>query len=163
MQIRRAHAGDEQGIWQIIEPMIREGETCALPREMDQDQAVAFWLGGDHTAYVAEDNGRLVGTYYIRPNQRGGGSHIANAGYVTAADCKGRGIARRMGEHSLEMARQQGYRAMQFNIVVATNAPAVHLWQSLGFKIIGTLPGVFQHPTLGYVDAHVMFRTLTQA
>ena len=102
----------------------------------------------------------MVGTYYIQPNQLGGGSHVANGGYATAPGASGKGVARAMCADSLDRARAQGYRAMQFNFVVATNERAVALWQSLGFAILARLPAVFDHPVQGLVDAHVMFRTL---
>ena len=160
MRIRAATAADRDGIWQILEPMIRAGETYPLPRDMRPDDAFAYWFSQDHTVFVAEDEGRIVGTYYLRPNQRGGGSHVANCGYVTAAAAGGRGVGRAMCEHSLAEARARSFRAMQFNFVVSTNERAVRLWQACGFTIVGRLPGVFNHPTHGYVDALVMFRAL---
>ena len=110
--------------------------------------------------FVAEQDGVVLGTYYMRPNQAGGGRHVCNCGYMTDAAAMGRGIARRMCEHSLEYGRSRGYRAMQFNFVVSTNERAMRLWQSLGFDIVGRLPAAFQHPTQGYVDAFVMYRLL---
>ena len=117
-------------------------------------------MGHDKETFVAEQDGVVLGTYYMRPNQAGGGRHVCNCGYMTDAAAPGRGIARRMCEHSLEYARSRGYRAMQFNFVVSTNERAVRLWQSLGFDIVGRLPTAFQHPTQGYVDAFVMYRLL---
>jgi L-amino acid N-acyltransferase YncA len=160
MNIRAATAADRDGIWQILEPMIRAGETYPLPRDMRRDDAFAYWFSQDHTVFVAEDGARIVGTYYLRPNQRGGGSHVANCGYVTAASAGGRGVGRAMCEHSLAEARARSFRAMQFNFVVSTNDRAVRLWQACGFAIVGRLPGVFSHPTHGYVDALVMHRSL---
>ena len=127
---------------------------------MSESAAMAYWTGPDRETFVAEEGGQVLGTYVLKANQLGGGAHVANCGYVTAARAKGRGIARRMCGHSLDEARRRGFRAMQFNLVVATNEPAVHLWTSLGFTTIGRLPGAFQHPSLGYVDALVMFREL---
>jgi ribosomal protein S18 acetylase RimI-like enzyme len=109
---------------------------------------------------VAVETGEILGTYYIRPNQAGGGKHICNCGYMTGAAAIGRGIARAMCQHSLEYARQRGYRGMQFNFVVSSNTRAVALWESFGFEIVGRLPQAFHHPKLGYVDALVMFRSL---
>jgi len=147
-------------VWNILEPVIRAGETYALPRDMSESAAMAYWTGPEGETFVAEDGGQVLGTYVLRANRLGGGAHVANCGYVTAAEAKGRGIARRMCSHSLDEARRRGFRAMQFNLVVATNEPAVHLWTSLGFETVGRLPGAFQHPSLGYVDALVMFRQL---
>ena len=160
MIVRPAESGDAAAIWQIIEPVIRAGETNALPRELPQAEALAHWLAADRDSFVAEEAGQVLGTYYIRANQSGGGSHVANCGYITAGTATGRGVARAMCLHSLDYARARGFRAMQFNIVVSTNERAVRLWQSLGFAIVGTLPGAFNHPRLGDVDAYVMYRRL---
>jgi ribosomal protein S18 acetylase RimI-like enzyme len=158
--IRPARKDDEAAIWAIIGPTIRAGETYTLPPDMSERAALDYWMGPDRESFVAEENGRILGTYYLRANQAGGGSHVANCGYMTHADASGRGIARRMGEHSLEHARSRGFRAMQFNFVVATNERAVGLWQSLGFEVVGRLPLAFRHPSRGYVDALVMYRAL---
>ncbi|MEW6449789.1 MAG: GNAT family N-acetyltransferase [Pseudomonadota bacterium] len=160
MLIRPATKDDAVAIWSIIGPTIGAGQTYALPRDMSEAQALAYWMGADRETFVAEDGGRIVGTYYIRANQAGGGCHVANCGYMTDAGATGRGIARAMCEHSLAHARSRGFRAMQFNFVVSTNERAVKLWQSLGFAIVGRLPGAFNHPLCGYVDALVMFRAL---
>ncbi len=160
MIVRPARADDRAAIWSIIGPTIRAGETYALPREMSEADALAYWLGSDRETFVAEDGGRVVGTYYIRANQAGGGAHVCNCGYMTAAGATGRGVARAMCLHSLDHARDRGFRAMQFNFVVSTNERAVRLWQSLGYAIVGRLPGAFVHPTLGCVDALVLFQSL---
>lgn len=127
---------------------------------MSEADALAYWMGADKETFVIEEDGIILGTYYMRQNQAGGGAHVCNCGYMTRAGATGRGIARRMCEHSIDHARARGYRAMQFNFVVSTNDRAVRLWQSLGFEIVGRLPLAFNHPTRGYVDAFVMFRTL---
>ena len=160
MLIRTAHSHDADAIWAILHPVIRAGETYALDRDLGRTAALAYWMGDDRETFVAEADDRVIGTYYLRSNQAGGGRHICNCGYVTASDALGRGVARRMGEHSLAHARQRGFRAMQFNFVVDTNARAIRLWESLGFDIVGRLPGAFLHPSSGYVDAVVMFRSL---
>ena len=159
-RIRPAKAEDHHVLWQILEPGVRAGETYALPRDMSEADAIAYWTGPDRQVFVAEDEGRLLGTYYLRANQRGGGSHVANCGYVTAHQATGRGVARRMGEHSLDQARKAGFRAMQFNLVVSTNERAVNLWRTLGFESVGRLPLAFLHPRFGYTDALVMYQTL---
>ena len=156
--IRAANRQDDGPIWAILEPVIRAGETYALPRDMTRDQALAYWLSPVHETFVAEERGFIVGTYFLCANHQGGGSHVANCGYITAAAASGRGIARAMCAHSLNRARERGFRAMQFNFVVSTNERAVGLWQSLGFDIVGRLPQAFLHPALGYVDAYVMYR-----
>jgi len=160
MRIRPYAPTDGDAVWSVIEPHIRAGEAFALPRNWTREQALHSWCGAPHETFVAEQDGEIVGTYYIQPNQLGGGSHVANAGYATAPAAGGRGVARAMGGDSLDRARGRGFTAMQFNFVVSSNVRAVALWKSLGFRILADLPKVFDHPTLGLVDAHVMFREL---
>lgn len=159
MHVRAATADDEDAIWSILEPILRAGETYALPRDWSREAALAYWFMAGHEVFVAEA-GAIVGTYFLCPNQRGGGAHVANAGYATAVAAQGKGVARAMCEHSIAHARARGFRAMQFNFVIATNTRAVELWKKLGFAIVGTLPGAFAHPTRGDVDAYVMYRRL---
>lgn len=158
--IRAAVPDDDDAIWRILEPVIRAGETYTLPRDMSREAALAYWRADGHSVFVAEDADVVLGTYFLQANQRGGGSHVANCGYMTAVAAVGRGVARAMCAHSLAHAKQLGFRAMQFNFVVSTNERAVRLWQSLGFSVVGTLPGAFLHPSAGYVDAFVMHRAL---
>ncbi|OHB27011.1 MAG: GNAT family N-acetyltransferase [Phenylobacterium sp. RIFCSPHIGHO2_01_FULL_69_31] len=160
MHIRPAAPSDAEAIWRIIGPTIRAGETYALDRDLPEAAALAYWLGAGRETFVAEADGQILGTYYIRANQAGGGAHVCNCGYMTAAEAAGRGVARAMCAHSLDHARSRGFRAMQFNFVVSTNVRAVKLWQSMGFTVVGRLPGAFAHPTEGYVDALVLFQTL---
>jgi len=160
MIIRPAIDADADAIWAILEPMIRAGETYALPPDWGRDETLAYWQSDDHDVFVAEDAGTLVGTYYLRANHKGGGAHVANCGYVTSTRASGRGVARAMCLHSLDVAAAKGFAAMQFNFVVASNERAVGLWKRLGFAIVGTLPQAFRHPRLGRVDAYVMYRSL---
>ena len=160
MLIRPAKSNDRAAIWSIIDPVIRAGETYTLDRDMSEEDALAYWMGPDKETFVAKDDGAILGTYYMRPNQVGGGRHVCNCGYMTSAHATGRGVARQMCLHSLDYARTRGYRAMQFNFVVSTNDRAVRLWESLGFAVVGRLPLAFNHPTQGYVDALVMFQPL---
>ena len=147
-------------IWAILEPVIRAGETYALPREMTKAAALAYWTGPDRETFVAVLDGEPVGTYYLRANQHGGGAHVANCGYMTARHATGRGVASAMAKHSLAHARVLGYTAMQFNFVIATNVGAIRLWEKLGFATLARLPGAFMHPEHGATDALLMFRTL---
>lgn len=158
MTIQPAAAADRGTVWAILEPMIRAGETYPLPRDMTRDAALAYWFAPEHEVFLAREGDEVVGTYHIRANQKGGGAHVANCGYVAAPSASGRGAGRAMCEHSLARAKARGFRAMQFNFVVSSNERAVHLWQSCGFAIVGRLPSAFNHPTLGYVDALVMHR-----
>jgi GNAT superfamily N-acetyltransferase len=161
MRISSVTTSDWPALWTILEPVIRAGETYTLPRDLDEAAARDYWLSPEHQVFVAKlEDGRIGGTYYLRTNQRGGGDHVCNCGYMTAPNLRGRGIARAMCEHSLETARGLGYRAMQFNFVVSTNQGAVDLWRRLGFGIVGTVPVAFHHPKHGYVDAFVMWRSL---
>ena len=160
MWIRVASPTDREQIWSTLEPMIRAAESYALPRDMTREDALEYWFAKGSEVFVAEEMGRILGTYYLRANQKGGGAHVANCGYVVAASASGRGVARALCSHSLERARESGFLAMQFNFVVASNERAVRLWSQFGFSIVGRLPRVFQHPTLGFTDALVMFREL---
>jgi ribosomal protein S18 acetylase RimI-like enzyme len=160
LTVRAAGSSEADAIWEILEPTIRAGETYTLPCDLTKEQALAYWLAPEHDVFVAEENGAVVGTYYLHPNQKGGGAHVANCGYMTAVRATGRGVARSMCAHSLDYAKAHGFRAMQFNFVVSTNQRAVGLWQSFGFEVVGRLPGAFLHPTAGYVDALVMYRVL---
>jgi ribosomal protein S18 acetylase RimI-like enzyme len=160
LQVRPAQARDDDAIWGIIGPTIRAGETYALPRDMSRLDALSYWKSPGHEVFVAEQDGEILGTYYMRANQRGGGAHVANCGYMTATAASGRGVARAMCAHSLAHARARGFRAMQFNFVVCSNERAIALWRSFGFEIVGRLAQAFEHPRLGLVDAVVMYRML---
>ena len=160
MAIHPATESDRDAIWEILEPMIRKGETYTLPRDMSKQQALEYWFAADKETFVWKENGKVLGTYFLKANQQGGGAHVANCGYVTAPSAQGRGIARQMCLHSLERAKERGFRAMQFNFVVSTNKRAIGLWQRLGFETVGRLPLAFHHPRHGYVDVLVMFRSL---
>src|SRR5713101_9128504 len=140
--------------------MIRSGETYTLPRDMSKQHALQYWFAADKETFVWKEDGAVLGTYFLKANQLGGGAHVANCGYVTSPAAQGRGIARQMCLHSLERARERGFRAMQFNFVVSTNERAVRLWQSFDFEIVGRLPKAFLHPSVGYVDAYIMYREL---
>jgi ribosomal protein S18 acetylase RimI-like enzyme len=160
MLIRIATAADGDAIWEVMKPIVRAGETYTLPRDMKKKSALAYWLSDEHEVFVTEENGEIVGTYFLQANQKGGGAHVANCGYMTAVSAMGRGVARAMCAHSLERARERGFRAMQYNFVISSNERAVRLWQSFNFEIVGRLPKAFLHPTLGYVDAYIMYRDL---
>jgi ribosomal protein S18 acetylase RimI-like enzyme len=162
MNIRTAAAADYESVWNILAPTIQAGETYPLPRDMSRDEALGYWFSPGHEVFVADQNREILGTYYLRANQKGGGAHVSNCGYMTAPWATGRGVGRTMCEHSLSTAAARGFRAMQFNFVVSTNHLAVGLWQGCGFEIVGRLPAAFRHPTRGYVDALVMYRPLDE-
>jgi L-amino acid N-acyltransferase YncA len=161
MKIRAATEADRDAVWNIFHETIATGDTYAFDPKMSREEALAYWFRADTHTYVAEEDGGVVGTYILRPNQSGPGSHVANAAFMVARDAEGVGVGRRMAEHCLIEARRMGFRGMQFNFVISTNTRAIHLWNQLGFEIVGTLPGAFRHPEKGYVDVYVMFRSLT--
>jgi L-amino acid N-acyltransferase YncA len=159
--IRRLVEVDWPSVWEFMEPIIRAGATYPYAMDMTVDGARTMWIEAPETTYVAEiEPGKILGTYYIKPNQPTLGAHVANCGYMVSEQARGLGIATQMCQHSQQEAQSQGYRAMQFNLVVKTNEPSVHLWQKLGFSIVGTLPGAFVHAEHGYVDAYVMYKSL---
>ncbi len=160
LEIRAGTEADHEAIWNIFHGVVAAGDTYGFDPKMSRDDALAYWFRADTRTYVAENDGRIVGTYILKANQPGLGSHVANAAFMVAPDARRLGIGRKMGEHCLNEARRLGFRAIQFNFVVSTNAFAIRLWQQLGFNIVGTLPGAFRHPKSGYVDAYVMFRSL---
>ena len=181
MKICVATEADRDAVWRIFHEVVAGGDTYAIDPDTSREQALAYWFRPDTHTYVAKQKsvddgvvvpkkpndfptvvqGRgIVGTYILRPNQSGGGSHVANAAFMVAPDARGQGIGRAMGEHCLSEARRLGFRGMQFNFVVSTNETAVRLWQELGFKVVGTLPAAFRHPEKGYVDVYLMFQSL---
>jgi ribosomal protein S18 acetylase RimI-like enzyme len=160
INIRKFEPRDWPGVWQVIEPVFRAGETCAYSPDISEADARKSWIDAHPAVYVAESESTIVGTYYLKANQPGLGSHVCNAGYIVSDKARGRGVATLMCEHSQKEAVRMGFSAMQFNIVVATNEKAVGLWQKLGFEIVGRLAGAFKHSKLGFVDAFVMYKQL---
>jgi len=179
MKIRPATDADRDEIWSIFHEVVAAGDTYALDPNISREDAMAYWFAsGTHTYVVeikreadsfpgtamlsptAKPNHVIVGTYILRPNQSGGGAHVANAGFMVSASAREQGIGRAMAEHCLQEARRFGFRAMQFNYVISTNTAAIRLWQDLGFEIVGTLANAFRHPDKGYVDVYVMYRSL---
>jgi len=184
MEIRVATNADRDAVWIIFHETVLPGDTYAFDPNMSREEALAYWFRADTHTYVAEEfcqsiakaagfpgtatpsptvsrqDRNVVGSYILRPNQSGGGAHVANAAFMVAANARGHGVGRRMAEHCLSEARRMGFLAMQFNFVVSTNTRAIGLWKQLGFKIVGTLPGAFRHPEKGYIDVHVMYRSL---
>lgn len=160
MHIREATTADFDQIWPIFKTIVAAGETYAYPPDTTREQAIKLWLEAPRKTFVAEENGEILGTYYIKTNQAGGGDHVCNCGYMVSPAARGRGLATTMCEHSQQIARSLGYLAMQFNFVASTNEGALRLWSKLGFETVGRLPKAFHHPALGYVDAVVMYKWL---
>lgn len=163
MTIRAASDGDRDAIWEIFRATVAPADAFVYDPKTPREEAEAYWFAKGTRTYVAEQDGRVIGSYILRPNRPGLGDHVSNAGFMVAPETRGLGVGRAMGEHALAEARRLGYRAMQFNFVISTNESAVHLWQELGFRIVGTLPGAFRHAQKGFVDAYVMFRSLNGA
>jgi L-amino acid N-acyltransferase YncA len=163
LNIRAAKESDHEAIWEIFREVIAAGETYPIEPNIPREQAIDYWFKHNAHVCVAESENKIVGSYTLHPNQAAGGAHVANAAFIVSKAARGQGIGRAMGEHCLKEARRLGFRAMQFNFVVSTNESAVKLWQSLGMKIIGTLPGAFRHPEKGYVDVYVMLQSLLPA
>lgn len=160
MHIRRAAISDSDAMWDMLAPVFQAGDTYAIDANISREAAMNYWLADDKFTFVAEIDGILYGTYYLKQNQAGGGAHVCNCGYITAPQARGRGIAGAMCQHSQAAALEHGFQAMQFNFVVSTNIGAIRLWQKLGFEIVGTIPDAFIHPSKGPVDAHIMYKWL---
>jgi len=162
LSIRRAGALDGAALAGLLIPVFRAGDTYTIDPDITEEGALAYWCAPDKTVFLAEAEGMALGSYYIRPNQAGGGAHVCNCGFVTAPAARGQGVARAMLDHALAEAVDQGYRAMQFNFVVSTNTRAIAIWQGAGFETVGRLPGAFRHPSRGFVDALVMWKDLSR-
>lgn len=161
IHIREALDADWPAIWAVLEPTFRRGDTYTYPPDVSEDTARHSWTKVPTLTFVAcNEEGTVLGTYVIRPNQPGQGAHVSNCGYVVSEAARGLGVASALCEHSQQQALRMGFLAMQFNFVVSTNERAVQLWQRMGFAIVGTLPGAFRHPQHGFVDAFVMYKQL---
>jgi ribosomal protein S18 acetylase RimI-like enzyme len=181
MKVRTATDADREAIWNIFREVVVAGDTYALDPNISREDALAYWFAPGTRTYVAEADvvtnevaglgkamafptivgtRQVLGTYILRPNQSGGGSHVANAGFMVSASARGQGLGRAMAEHCLSEAHRLRFRAMQFNYVISTNTAAIRLWQDLGFEIVGTLPSAFCHPDKGYINVYVMYRSL---
>ncbi len=160
MKIRRTTELDYPQVWEIFSKVIETGDTYAFDPHTPKADLKKYWFAENMKTFVFEEEGIILGTYMIKPNQPGLGNHIANCGYMVSPKAQGRGIGKLLCEHSLQIAKEDGFRGIQFNIVVSTNEVAVKLWKKYGFKIIGTTPNGFRHLELGYVDTYIMYRSL---
>jgi GNAT superfamily N-acetyltransferase len=162
LSIRPATDDDWPRLWPIVEHVVREGETYIYPLDLTSGQAREIWMERPPgETVVAELDGAVLGTAKMGPNRPGHGDHVGTASFMVAPAARGRGVGRALGEHVVAWHRERGFRGIQFNAVVESNAPAVRLWRSLGFDIIGTVPGAFRSPSHGYVGLHVMYLDLT--
>lgn len=158
--IRKYTEDDQERVWEIIKQVISQGDSFDSAPDTPRDVMLDDWRGAGKHTYVAVSEDKIVGSFYIQANRAGLGSHVANASYVVAPEARGKGVGRRMGEFSLESAKNLGFHAMQFNFVVKSNEKAVRLWQSLGFEIVGEIPEAFRHKENGLTNAYVMYRKL---
>lgn len=161
MDIRPYQPADADDVWALLEPTFRAGDTYAVDPGISRDAALAMWVDAPAATYVVDDAGMILGTYYLKTNQQGGGAHVCNCGYVTSPAARGRGIASLMCAHSQDQARKMLYKAMQFNFVLCTNHGAIRLWERAGFETVGRIPDAFDHPDAGLVDALVMYKRLS--
>jgi len=161
IDVRQYYPAARAATWQIIEPVFRAGESYPFSPTISEKAARQIWVDAPAATFVATNESEaVIGTYYIKPNQPTLGAHVCNCGYIVAADARGHGVASLMCEHSQKEAKVMGFKAMQYNLVVATNEGAVHLWKKHGFEVVGTLPRAFQHQRHGLVDALVMYKLL---
>jgi GNAT superfamily N-acetyltransferase len=162
MQIRTADDAHWPAIWPFFHAIVAAGDTYCYPLDLGFDQGRQVWMlqPPGRTVVAVDEDGRVLGSAKMNPNQGGGGAHIAGASFMVAPEAAGRGVGRALGGHAVQWARREGYRGMQFNAVVESNTRAVRLWQSLGFEIATTIPEGFHHPRLGYVGLHVMYQRL---
>lgn len=160
MNIREVDESEFEAIWPIFKPIARAGETYAFSRDITQIAAKKIWIDTPLKTFIANDDGHILGTYYLKTNQAGPGSHVCNCGYMVSSSAQGKGVATVMCKHSQQVAISLGYEAMQFNYVASSNEGAIRLWSKLGFDIVGRLPRAFNHPTKGHVDALVMYKWL---
>jgi ribosomal protein S18 acetylase RimI-like enzyme len=159
-ELRKADDSDKPKVWQIIKAVIAGGDTYVFSPDTPEEEMMAYWFAPDKYNYVAVSDGEVVGTFWLRANQSGLGSHIANAAYMVSPAAKGKGVGKKMAEFSIEEARRLGFKSMQFNFVVKSNQVAVKLWQNVGFKIIGEIPDAFDHVRDGMTNAYIMYREL---
>ena len=158
--IRPATETDKPAVWQIIKAVIAGGDTYVFDPRSSEEEMITYWFSPEKSVYVAEDNGKILGTYWLKPNQPGLGDHVGNGAYMVSPDAKGRGIGKTMAEHSIEDARRMGFQSIQFNFVVKSNTTAVNLWKSVGFTVIGEIPDAIRHSQNGLTNAYIMYRKL---
>jgi len=160
VEIRKALEPDKSAVWQIIKAVIAGGDTYIFDPDTPEEEMMAYWFSLEKYVYVADDDGEILGTYWIKANQPGLGSHVGNGAYMVSPNAKGKGIGRKMAEHSIEEARRLGFKSIQFNFVVKSNEIAVKLWKSVGFEVIGEIPDAFNHIENGMTNAYIMYRKL---
>jgi len=162
LNIRKAKENDIDQVWEIFSKVIKTGDTCVFNPNTPKSELKKHWFANYMETYVIEENEQILGTYIIKPNQIDLGNHIANCGYMVSPYAQGKGIGKKLCEHSLKIANENNYEGIQFNIVVSSNKVAVELWKKYGFKIIGTTPKGFKHSELGLIDTYIMYKDLKE-
>lgn len=157
MQVREFSDADWDAVWPIVQEVIQAGDTYAVEPDLTPEQAYEFWVTGQHTVVAVDDAGDVLGTAHMGPVRPGRGSHIANASFMVSSAARGMGVGETMVRAALRWASTEGYAGMQFNAVIETNTSAVKLYERLGFHIVGTVPGAFDHPVQGRVGLHIMY------
>lgn len=161
MEIRNALESDKSAVWEIIRKVIAGGDTYVFDPDSSEEAIIEqYWFTPEKHTYVAEENGEILGTYWIKTNQPGLGDHVGNGAYMVSPEAIGKGIGKMMAEHSIEEARRLGFKSIQFNFVVKSNEVAVKLWKSVGFAVIGEIPDAFRHKQNGLTNAYIMYRKL---
>ena len=160
VEIRNANENDKAAVWQIIKAVIAGGDTYVFESDTPEELMIEYWFSPEKYVYVAEENGKMLGTYWIKANQPGLGDHVGNGAYMVSSEAKGKGIGKMMALHSIEEARRKGFQSIQFNFVVKSNTVAVNLWKSVGFEVIGEIPDAFRHKQNGLTNAYIMYRKL---
>ncbi len=159
-EIREAVKEDFDQIWKIFHQIVSAGETYPYPRNTSKEEAYHLWITLPKKTFVCVENQIVLGTYYLKQNNSGGGSHVCNCGYMVGNEARGKGVGSMMCEHSQNIARELGFKAMQFNLVISSNKQAIRLWKKHGFDTVGKIPKAFDHPKNGFVDALVMYKWL---
>jgi len=162
IEIFPAESADFEEVWALFHTMVKQGDTYVYAPNTSRAEAYTLWMTEPEKTFVAVDESNIVGTYILRKNQPGLGGHVANAEFMVAPACRHQGVGKQLCQHAIEQARQAGYKAMQFNFVVSSDEKTIRLWQSLGFRIVGTVPQAFHHQSLGYIDAHIMYQWIAE-
>lgn len=162
IEISPADSADFEEIWALFHTMVKQGDTYVYAPNTSRTEAYTLWMTEPEQTFVALDDDDLVGTYILKKNQPGLGSHVASAEFIIAPALRHHGVGKLLCQHAIEQARTAGYKAMQFNFIVSSDEKTIRMWQSLGFNIVGTVPQAFHHQSLGYIDAHIMYQWIAE-